>query len=153
ASGVRASGDAIEVLHSLMEAVHRAVHYTPDVTDAATTADEAVARGAGVCQDHAHVFASCARLLGYPARYVSGYLKPASGGATQAGHAWAEAWVGAIGWIGFDAASFVCPTDSYVRVAVGLDYSEASPVRDVRRGVAEEPMTVLVDVRSGGAQQ
>ncbi|HYC01257.1 MAG TPA: transglutaminase family protein [Candidatus Limnocylindrales bacterium] len=154
AEAVRGRGDALEVLHALMEAVHRHVRYAADVTDTGTTADEAVGRGAGVCQDHAHVFASCARLLGHPARYVGGYLQPAgSGGATQAGHAWAEAWVGELGWIGFDAANFVCPTDSYVRVAIGLDYSEACPVRGVRRGLAEETMSVLVDVRPAGAQQ
>src|SRR5262249_41933945 len=92
-------------LHALMNAVADRVAYTPGATDAATSAADALARGAGVCQDHAHLFIAAARLLGVPARYVGGYLW--TGGersAEEAGHAWAEAFVEDLGWVGFDPA-------------------------------------------------
>jgi transglutaminase-like putative cysteine protease len=71
-----------------------------------------------------------ARHLGVPARYVGGYFHRADGVTQQdAGHAWAEAHVPSIGWIGFDPANGICTTEAHVRVAVGLDYLGAAPVR------------------------
>jgi transglutaminase-like putative cysteine protease len=154
AIGIGDSGNAIERLHRLMTRVRERVDYMIGQTDVTTTAAQALERGKGVCQDHAHVFIACARSLGFPARYVSGYLWTSDQAlAAEAGHAWAEAYVPALGWVGFDAANNICPTEAYVRVAVGLDYSEAAPVRGVRRGVAEEALTVAVDVLSSQAQQ
>lgn len=147
-------GGAVERLHRLMKCVRDRIDYVIGQTDATTTAAEALARGKGVCQDHAHVFTTCARLLGFPARYVSGYLWTSDGSlAAEAGHAWAEAHVPDLGWVGFDPANTTCPTEAYVRVAVGLDYAEAAPARGVRRGVAEEALVVAVDVLSSQAQQ
>jgi transglutaminase-like putative cysteine protease len=148
------AGDAIERLHRLMARVRERVDYVIGQTDVTTTAAQALAHGKGVCQDHAHVFIACARLLGFPARYISGYLWTSDQAqAAEAGHAWAEAHVPGLGWVGFDAANNVCPTEAYVRVAVGLDYGEAAPLRGVRRGVAEEALVVAVDVLSSQAQQ
>jgi transglutaminase-like putative cysteine protease len=148
------AGDGIERLHSLMTRVRERIDYVIGHTDATTTAAQALAHGKGVCQDHAHVFATCARLLGFPARYVSGYLWTSDGSlAAEAGHAWAEAHIADLGWVGFDPANNACPTEAYVRVAVGLDYGEAAPVRGVRRGVAEEELVVTVDVLSSQGQQ
>ena len=147
-------GDAVERMHRLMQRVRERIDYVIGQTDATTTAAEALTRGKGVCQDHAHVFATCARLLGFPARYVSGYLWTSDGSlAAEAGHAWAEAHIPGLGWVGFDPANTTCPTEAYVRVAVGLDYAEAAPVRGVRRGVADEALVVAVDVLSSQAQQ
>jgi transglutaminase-like putative cysteine protease len=155
AAEVEGVADRIERLHRLMALVRQRIDYVIGHTDATTTAAEALAHAKGVCQDHAHVFITCARLLGYPARYVSGYLwtsdQIASG---EAGHAWAEAHVPDLGWIGFDPANNTCPTEAYVRMAIGLDYGEAAPVRGVRRGGrAEEKLVVAVDVLSSQAQQ
>lgn len=146
-------GDPILRMHRLMETVRTRVDYVVGATTVMTTAAEALAKGSGVCQDHAHVFISVARLLGLPARYVSGYLWQGSGETAPASHAWAEAHVPEFGWIGFDPANNVCPTENYVRVAIGLDYGEAAPVRGIRRGVAGEALTVAVDVQPALAQQ
>ena len=100
--------------------------------------DEAFALKRGVCQDLTHVFLAAARYLDIPARYVGGYFHRADGIVQQdAGHAWAEAYVPAIGWVAFDPANGICATDAHVRVAVGLDYLGAAPVRG--RGAAAAP--------------
>jgi transglutaminase-like putative cysteine protease len=89
-------------LHALSRAVGEVVTYEKGVTDVTTTAEQALELGKGVCQDHAHVFIGAARLLGVPARYVSGYLLMDASTAQDAGHAWAEAHVPGLGWVGFD---------------------------------------------------
>lgn len=146
----------LEVLHRLMAAVREAIDYRTGESDAATTASEALVNGLGVCQDHAQVFISAARSLGIPARYVSGYLlSTADGETSEASHAWAEALVDDLGWVGFDVANCVCASDHYVRIGVGLDYHEAAPIRGVRRGGGSEQMSVQVhvnEVSGGGAQ-
>lgn len=145
-----AAGDyeAIEKLHRLMLRIRWRVVYEIGATGSGTTAAQALAHGRGVCQDHTHIFLSAARLLGYPARYVSGYLwVPGQTQEGDAGHAWAEAMVEGLGWVGFDVANGVCPDANYVRVAAGLDFLEAAPIRGVRRGEGEEAMRVAVDIR------
>lgn len=146
--------DHIDRLHALMHRVRDRLDYRPGMTDIETTAAAALAQGFGVCQDHAQLFVAAARLMGIPARYVSGYLwtgdEPQPGDAS---HAWAEAHVPGLGWVGFDAANRICPTECYIRVAVGLDYSAAAPVRGLRRGPAEESLTVKVQVRRPGGDQ
>jgi transglutaminase-like putative cysteine protease len=140
-------------LESLMLAVREKVDYQPGVTHVKTSAAQAFARGAGVCQDHAHVFVSCCRQLSIPARYVSGYLAPKTGPSNgsegeveMASHAWAEAWVEGAGWQGFDVANQVRAHGRHVRVAVGLDYLDACPVRGFHRGGSGESLGVEVHV-------
>ncbi|HYE52491.1 MAG TPA: transglutaminase family protein [Azospirillaceae bacterium] len=147
ADAAREAGGTLARLHALMGLVHGRVAYRLGMTGAATTAAEALAGGSGVCQDHAHVMLAAARLMGVPARYVGGYLWPGVDGREEtASHAWAEAWVEGLGWVGFDAANGLCPTDRYVRAAVGLDYGDAAPVRGVRHGAGRETLTVAVRV-------
>ncbi len=137
--------DRIEVLHEIMLGIASAVSYSPGETHVHTTGAEALEQGRGVCQDHAHVFCAVSRHLGIPARYVSGYLTQGHGHeAHTASHAWAEAFVDSLGWVGFDPTNQACPDDSYVRTAVGLDYAEAGPVRGVRAGGGVETMSVQV---------
>jgi transglutaminase-like putative cysteine protease len=132
-------------LENLMRAIRERMEYRRGATDAATAAADAFSRGAGVCQDHAHVFVACARWLGIPARYVSGYL--AASGGDLASHAWAEAFIDGHGWQGFDVANRTTPGGLHVRVAVGLDYQDACPVRGYRRGGTGESMDVEVRVQ------
>lgn len=140
--------DRLDRLHRLMEGLHRDIVFEIGATDAAHTAAEVFALGRGVCQDHAHVFIAGARRLGAPARYVSGHLVRADGRVEQeAAHAWVEAWVEGLGWVGFDPANGVCPTEAYVRVATGLDYLGAAPVRGAAYGGGGESLTVRLDVR------
>jgi transglutaminase-like putative cysteine protease len=127
---------------ALCEAVADAVTYTPGASDVATTAAAALARGAGVCQDQAHVLVACCRALGIPARYVSGYLHADGEVAT---HAWAEA-LGARGWVGYDPANRLVAGERHVVLAYGLDYLDAAPVRGWRVGGGDERLAVAVTV-------
>jgi transglutaminase-like putative cysteine protease len=141
----------LEALHGLCTALAQELRFDVDATDATTTAAEALAAGHGVCQDFAHIFAAAARLLGIPARYVSGHLARAEHLQQDAAHAWAEALVPDLGWVAFDPANGVCADDAYVRVAIGLDYLDAAPIRGARRGGGMEQLTVAV--HAGAAQQ
>lgn len=143
------SGDILSSLHRLNSAIHAAMTFKPGATGPATTAGDAFAAGVGVCQDFAHIFITCARSIGVPARYVSGYYLRDDTVDQDAGHAWAEAYVEGIGWIGFDPAHGLCVTDSYVRVAIGCDYLEASPVRGAQIGGSNETLEVAVQIQSG----
>lgn len=145
--------DPLDCLHSLMRAVGAAVSYEIGASHTQTTAAEALAAGKGVCQDHAHVFIAAARVIGIPARYVNGYFLAGTLAPAEAHHAWAEAWVDGLGWVGFDAANGMCPTDRYVRLACGFDAASAAPVRGTQRGGENEDLDVRVEVEQQGAQQ
>jgi transglutaminase-like putative cysteine protease len=146
--------DRLGRLHALMAALNARVAFDTVLTDPTRGAAAAFAQGRGVCQDHAHIFCAVARLLGYPARYVSGHLLRDGGASVQpAGHAWAEAWIEDYGWIGFDATNNVCPTDAYIRVAIGLDYHDAAPVSGARIGGGGEAMRVEVAVAQAAASR
>ena len=145
--------DTLALLHHLTERLHREIVFDPDPTHTATTAAEAFAMRRGVCQDLSHVFISAARSLDIPARYVGGYFHRADGVVQQeAGHAWAEAFLPDIGWVGFDPANGISPTDQHVRVAVGLDFLGASPVRGARRGGGSEALSVTIHVAQAAGQ-
>ena len=135
-----------------MAEIQRRITYQIGATDAHTTAAEALADGKGVCQDHAHAMLAIVRLLGVPGRYVTGYLVTPGSTAATASHAWAEALVPNLGWVGFDAANGKCPTADYVRVATGLDAPGVVPVRGSRRGGESESMTVAVTVEPAAEQ-
>ena len=141
--------DRLTVLHGLMQNIRDRLRFDVDATDTGTSAIEAFHHSHGVCQDFAHVFISAARHLGVPARYVSGYLyRSDRPHGQEAGHAWAEAFVEDLGWVGFDPANAVSPTEAYVRVAVGLDYLGAAPVRGTRYGGTGEALAVRVVSRT-----
>jgi transglutaminase-like putative cysteine protease len=142
-----AGENRLDLLHRLLNALHREIIFDTDPTHPATTAAEAYALGRGVCQDITHIFISAARAAGIPARYVGGHFHRADGvTAQEAGHAWAEAYVDDLGWVGFDPTNGISTTDAHVRVAMGLDYLGAAPVRGTRYGGAGETMTVEVHV-------
>ena len=142
-------GYPLATLHALMAAINRDFDFVVGATDASTTAEQAFKRKTGVCQDLAHIFAACARSLGIPARYAGGYYMRTDIVQQEAGHAWAEAHVDGLGWIGFDAANGICTTGRHVRVAIGPDYLAAAPIRGARTGGSDEKLTVTVDVRQG----
>jgi transglutaminase-like putative cysteine protease len=145
--------DPLALLHALLNHVHGDMTYDTDPTHTATTAAEAFALKRGVCQDLTHIFIAAARHLDIPARYVGGYFHRADGVTQQdAGHAWAEAYVPSIGWVAFDPTNGICATDAHVRVAVGLDYLGAAPVRGARRGGGAESMAVKVLVDQAARQ-
>lgn len=145
--------DVLDCMHALMRTVQDAVDYEIGATHEHTTAAEALAAGKGVCQDHAHVFISAARVIGIPARYVNGYFLSGTIAPSEAHHAWAEAWIDGLGWVGFDPANGMCPTERYVRLACGFDASSAAPIRGTQRGGANEALDVRVEVEQQGGQQ
>jgi transglutaminase-like putative cysteine protease len=141
------AGNALGLLHALLSRIHAEITFDTSPTVASTTAAEAFALKRGVCQDLSHIFIAAARELGFPARYVAGYFHRADGVVRQeAGHAWAEAHLPDLGWIAFDPANGICATDAHVRVAVGLDYLGAAPVRGTRYGGGAETLAVAVVV-------
>lgn len=142
-------GDALAFLHRLVTTIYADFAFVPGETHAATRADEAFAERTGVCQDFAHIFVAAARSRGIPARYVSGYLLLSATDAQEAGHAWAEAHVPGLGWIGFDPAHGLCTDERYIRIAIGRDYLEASPIRGSRLGGAGETMNVAISLSEG----
>jgi transglutaminase-like putative cysteine protease len=137
----------LDRLHHLLEAIATRVVYDTDATHAETSAAEAFAAGQGVCQDHAHIFIAATRRLGIPARYVTGYLHVEGEANAVAHHAWAEAFVDNLGWVGFDPANHICPTERYVRLACGFDAASAAPIAGTRRGGGTESLKVDVIVR------
>jgi transglutaminase-like putative cysteine protease len=142
----RASTNLRAQLEALVDDVCTTIKYQPGTTTVTDTAASALARGEGVCQDQAHVFLACARLLKIPARYVSGYLHTGDG-QDIASHAWADAWLGdSVGWLGLDITHRRCVDERYCRLAVGRDYLDAAPVRGIRRGGGGETLEVNVTV-------
>jgi len=142
----RSDGDTLAMLHDLSSAIIEQVRYETGSTDVHTTAEEALADGVGVCQDHAHVFIGVARQLEVPARYVSGYLMMNDRVEQEATHAWAEAHVDGLGWVGFDVSNGISPDMRYVRVATGRDYSEAAPITGISFGTREDELHVALAV-------
>lgn len=147
------SGNMLERLHRLCQAIRDRIAYTPNSTNVTTTAAQAFASGTGVCQDHAHVMIAAARAMERPARYVSGYLCPGDSGMQAASHAWAEVWVPGLGWVGFDAANRQSPGPHYVRVACGRDYRDAAPIRGLHVGGSAEELAVKVSIRAAEQAQ
>jgi transglutaminase-like putative cysteine protease len=137
----------------LAEAVSGAVRYKSGSTDVYDTAAAAFKNGAGVCQDHAHVYIASARSVGMPARYVSGYIY--TGDANEAAsHAWVDVWLGSeIGWQSMDVTHNRPAVRTYCRLAVGRDYLDAAPVRGVRQGGGGEVMEANVTVADSAFQQ
>ena len=143
--------DTLGFLHTLMTQVNEHMTFDEDPTNSGTSAVEAFGLKRGVCQDYAHIFIACARSGGVPARFVSGHFLRSDGTINQAaGHAWAEACVPDLGWVGFDPANCICTTEAHARVAIGLDYLGAAPVRGTRYGGGAETLTVSVRVDQAG---
>lgn len=137
-----------EELLDLAAAIREAVRYESGYTEVTSTAAQALELGHGVCQDHAHLFIACCRAARVPTRYVSGYVHP---GDTPhaASHAWADAWLGDLGWISIDVTNAEFAGERHCRLAVGRDYLSAAPVRGVRNGGGEEALQVNVTVFTG----
>ena len=139
--------DPLARMHRLSALIHDTVTYDIGKTDSATTAEAALAAGHGVCQDHAHIMIAAARLLGHPARYISGYLLMDGIVEQDASHAWCEVWTETLGWVGFDVSNRICPDARYVRVATGRDYGDAAPILGIRQGTGTEDLHVTLQVQ------
>jgi len=113
--------------HLLMRALSETIEFAPEADP--TTAAGVLKRKSGSAPDMAHLFIAAARALGIPARCVAGYLAPEKAGEVARPHAWAEAHVEGLGWIGFDPTICLCRHDGHVRVAMALDHLGCAPLR------------------------
>lgn len=127
--------------------------YEPGATHVHSDVDHVLRAGAGVCQDFAHLTIGVMRLAGIPCRYVSGYMAPRTSPRAgrplgeQATHAWVEAMIPETGWIGYDPTHGCLTTDHHIRVAVGRDYSDVTPLRGVYRSAGQtQTMRVSLDI-------
>lgn len=129
-----------EFLMFLMNRLYQDFSYVPGKTDVTTTAAEAWAGGAGVCQDYAHIFLALCRLYGYPGRYVAGMM--VGEGAT---HAWTEIYVDG-SWVGFDPTNNCLADDNYIKLSHGRDFGDCTVDRGCFKGFASQQQNIYVKV-------
>lgn len=153
ASRFHAANGSHGALCDMMGELLERMPYTPGATSVSDSASQAFQGGHGVCQDHTHVFLACCRSLNIPARYVSGYLY-SQDTAHVATHAWAEAWLEGH-WQSFDVTNNTCRPNQHLKLATGVDYLDACPVRGIRLGGGSEEMHAVAAVQSldGGQSQ
>lgn len=134
----------------IMRAIFERFKYSPEATTVTTHMEDVLKFGKGVCQDFAHVMLGLCRCLEIPARYVSGYIytRPGPEGlrGAQASHAWCEVFLPGQGWQGLDPTNNCRVDENYIKVAVGRDYADITPVRGTYRGAGQREMVVFVDV-------
>jgi transglutaminase-like putative cysteine protease len=143
-------GDPLTALKTLSAAIHGAFEYMPGITDAQSPIDVALKERRGVCQDFAHIMIAIARSWGVPARYVSGYLHHRGSrqdrSADNATHAWVEAFLPSLGWIGLDPTNNILASERHIRAAVGRDYADVPPTRGTFKGGAQSELAIAVAV-------
>jgi transglutaminase-like putative cysteine protease len=149
--GRRNGSDPMWLLRKINLGVHSTLDYVLDSTKVDSPIDDALKARQGVCQDYAHVMIALVRNLGIPCRYVSGYLFHRADSddqsALDASHAWVEALLPGMGWVGFDPTNNLLVGDRHIRVAVGRDYADVPPSRGVFKGDARSTLDVAVQVR------
>jgi len=128
----------------LMAFVREHLTYQSNSTSVHTHMREALAARRGVCQDFAHVLLGLCRSLKIPALYVSGYLATEKASAT---HAWVEVFVPGHRWQGLDPTHNCVTNETYVKLAVGRDYADVSPVRGTYKGATESTLNVEVKIK------
>ena len=142
-------GDPLSALKKLNRAIYDSFEYESGITEVHSPIETALRERRGVCQDFAHIMTAIARAWGIPARYVSGYMyhrgnKDRSG--ADATHAWVEAYMPSLGWVGFDPTNNIMAGERYVRAAVGRDYNDVPPTRGTFKGDAESELAISVSV-------
>jgi len=122
--------------------------YIKGITTIESTVDEILEKKAGVCQDFAHVMLEILRMMGIPARYVSGYICPNKNGMRGEGatHAWVEAFIPTFGWVGIDPTNNVWVTNNHVKLAVGHDFTDCTPAKGTFKGPARQSLSVYVSI-------
>jgi transglutaminase-like putative cysteine protease len=148
---LRRRDDPLTVLRELNTAIYNAFDYVPQSTTVDSPIDEALGARKGVCQDYSNIMIALARSLRVPCRYVSGYLfhrvEYNDRSAQDATHAWVEALLPGLGWVGFDPTNDLLAGQRHIRVAVGRDYADVPPTRGVYKGAAESELSVAVQVK------
>jgi transglutaminase-like putative cysteine protease len=137
-------------LRDIASGVHRSFSYVKKSTTVNSPIEDALRSRQGVCQDFAHIMISLVRNARIPCRYVSGYLyrnsenaHPSADGAT---HAWVEALLPGIGWVGFDPTTNRLASENHIRTAIGRDYADVPPTMGMMKGKADTQLQVRVRV-------
>ncbi|NJN19689.1 MAG: transglutaminase family protein [Oscillochloris sp.] len=147
---VRRRDDPLGLLRELTSRMYATFAYAPQTTRVDSPIDEALEARRGVCQDFAHIMIALVRSLGIPCRYVSGYLfhrrEDRDRSEEDASHAWIEALLPDLGWVGFDPTNNLITADRHIRTAVGRDYADVPPTKGVFKGKAESELDVGVKV-------
>ncbi len=142
--------DPLLCLHQLSRHIYEYFDYVPKSTEVDSPIDVALRSRKGVCQDFAHVMIALVReKLRIPCRYVSGYLYHSNGddrSSEAATHAWVEALLPELGWVGFDPTNLLVASDRHIRTAIGRDYADVPPTHGIFRGRAKSQLTVAVRV-------
>lgn len=149
--------DPLTLLRNLTITLYEEMSYEPRTTRVDSPIDEALAAKAGVCQDFAHIMTALVRSLGIPCRYVSGYLAPRATGhdrsTEHATHAWVEALLPDLGWVGFDPTNNTLALERHIAVAVGRDYGDVPPTKGVFKGESGSELGVAVSVTRAESAQ
>jgi transglutaminase-like putative cysteine protease len=147
--------DPLQLLLDLNATLYSKIAYVPKSTNVDSPIDHALESRQGVCQDFAHIMIGLGRRIGIPCRYVSGYLFHKEGDKTRsaegATHAWVEALLPQVGWVGLDPTNNVLVGERHVRTAVGRDYADVPPTKGVFKGSAESQLLVAVRVAPSDA--
>ena len=128
--------------------IYNSFNYIKGITNIETTVGEILEHRSGVCQDFAHVMLEMLRSLQIPSRYVSGYICPNKNGMRGEGatHAWVEAWIPSTGWMGIDPTNDAWVSNHHVKLAVGRNFNDCSPVKGTFKGLARQSLSVFVSV-------
>lgn len=143
------SNDPLHTLHQLNDHIHRAFEYIPTSTSVDSAIDIPLQKRRGVCQDFSHVMIALLRGLGIPARYISGYLfhtKEENEGASNASHAWVEAYLPSMGWVGLDPTNNTRVQERHIRIAIGRDYADVPPTKGIYKGDVRGELSVGVHI-------
>ncbi len=135
----------------LSEYVYDNFAYVKGVTNIETPIEDIWKYKAGVCQDFAHILLDMLRMYEIPARYVSGYICPKTEGVRGEGatHAWVEAYIPFYGWLGLDPTNNCIVNDGHVRIAVGRNFNDCTPIKGTYKGSGEHRLEVTVHIENG----
>lgn len=148
------SATPFQVAQNMSAFVYDLFEYKQGITSVETKLDEVWKLKAGVCQDFAHMLLVMLRMGGIPARYVSGYICPKNKDLRGEGatHAWVDAYIPYHGWVGFDPTNNCIVSDRHVRLAVGRNFSDCTPVKGTYKGPSEHVLEVSVTIENGAAK-
>jgi transglutaminase-like putative cysteine protease len=150
----RPAGDPLSALRSLQRTIFDSFEYQSGITEVNSPIEVALEQRRGVCQDFAHIMTTIARQWGIPTRYVSGYLYHRGShdrSRADATHAWVEAWLPSLGWVGFDPTNDIMAGERHVRAAVGRDYADVPPTRGTYKGGADSELSIAVSLEPTAA--
>lgn len=137
-----------EIIEKSSAVIYKQFRYARGITNVETTVDEILEHGGGVCQDFAHIMLQLLRNMRIPARYVSGYICPNQNGMRGEGatHAWVEAYIPGYGWAGIDPTNNVWVTNAHIKLAIGRNFDDCSPIKGTFRGNSKQHLSVNVSI-------